>query len=240
MAWFFAESVSKPVHIIAGEDALHITKSLRMSVGERLTVCDSSAVAHDCEIVSVNSADEVLVRVLSSGACENEPAARVTLYQALPKGDKFDSVVQKSVELGVSEIVPIITSRCVSRPNETAAKKKVLRWNKIARQAAMQSRRGIIPTVQPVLSFSEALRRSAGTRGVICYECGGKRLSEILCSDDKEISLFIGSEGGFEESEIRLAQENGAAAATLGKRILRAETAPLAALSVIMFLTGNF
>ncbi len=239
-AWFFADEVTKPVHIITGEDALHITKSLRMAAGERLTVCDSGRIAHECEIESISSPSEVIARVLESLPCENEPSTRVVLYQALPKSDKLDSVVQKSVELGVSEIVPVITARCVSRPNDAAAKKKVERWNKIARQAAMQSRRGIVPSVQPVMSFQQAVQRSVGTRQVICYECGGERLSELLCSEDKEISLFIGSEGGFEEAEVRFAEKNGAKAATLGKRILRAETAPLAALSVIMFITGNF
>lgn len=238
MAWFFTDTVTAPIHTISGEDALHISRSLRMNVGEELTVCDSKRVQHDGVIETI-TADEVYVKILNSHPCLNEPKTKVTLYQALPKGDKMDFIVQKAVELGVSEIVPIITSRCVSRPDEKSLKKKTERWNKIALQAAMQSRRGIIPTVQQAMKLTAAALRSNGTKTVVCYEMGGEPLGKLVGIEDTEISLFIGSEGGFEQSEIDLIVEHGGKAATLGNRILRAETAPLAAMSVIMFLTGN-
>lgn len=238
MAWFFSENVSLPVHTITGDDALHISKSLRMTAGEELTVCDADRVQHDCVIESVSSG-EVTVRVLFSHPCENEPEARVSLYQALPKGDKMEFIIQKAVELGVSEIVPVMTARCVSRPDEKSLKKKLERWNKIALQAAMQSRRGMIPRVLPIMKLQDAAERSRDTRCVVCYELGGEPLGRLVSCGDREVSLFIGSEGGFESSEIDYIIGCGGKAATLGKRILRAETAPIAALSVIMYLTGS-
>ncbi len=238
MAWFFAENITAPLYTIYGEDAAHIVKSLRMTSGEKLTVCDKNSIQHDCVIESADVA-AVTVRVESSHKCENEPDRRITLYQALPKGDKMDFIIQKAVELGVSEIVPVITARCVSRPSEKSAKKKLERWNKIALQAAMQSRRGIIPKVLPILKLNKAVEQCKDTCTVVCYELGGKPLGELVSCGEKPISLFIGSEGGFEQSEIDCISEYGGSAATLGKRILRAETAPIAALSVIMYLTGN-
>lgn len=237
MAWFFSENVTSPNHIITGEDAQHIIKSLRMKAGEELSICDGSKIQHDC-IIEDFSGGTVEVRVKASYPCKNEPQTKVTLYQALAKGDKMDFIIQKSVELGVSEIVPILTARCVSRPDEKSMKKKLERWNKIALQAAMQSRRGIIPMVKPVIKLSEAAEK-AGKSAIVCYELGGKPLGELVESRQSEVSLFIGSEGGFEKSEVELILNKGGSAATLGNRILRAETAPLAALSVIMYLTGN-
>ena len=237
MAWFFSDSVTTPLHTITGEDAQHIVKSLRMKVGEELSICDSRKIQHDCIIESINGS-AVDVKILDSYPCKNEPHTKVTLYQALAKGDKMDFIVQKSVELGVSEIVPVLTARCVSRPDEKSMKKKIERWNKIALQAAMQSRRGIIPTVKPLMKLSDAARKAASS-AVVCYELGGKPLGELIERRENELSLFIGSEGGFESFEVEEILENGGSAATLGNRILRAETAPLAALSVIMYLTGN-
>ena len=122
MAWFFADSVNTPVHTITGEDAVHITKSLRMKQGEQLTICDADEMRHDCVIETI-SGGAVEVRVVESYPCNNEPTTYVTLYQALAKGDKMDFIIQKAVELGVKEIVPILTDRCVSRPDEKSAKK---------------------------------------------------------------------------------------------------------------------
>ncbi len=237
MAWFFSESVTSPVHVITGEDAQHITKSLRMKIGEELTVCDKDKVQYDCIIEAIDPG-AVEVRVKDSYPCKNEPDRKITLFQALTKGDKMDLIIQKAVELGAGEIVPILTARCISRPDEKSMRKKIERWNKIALQAAMQSRRGMIPTVRSVMTFSQAAA-IAGSNAIICYEMGGEPLGNLIKDDNSEISLFIGSEGGFEESEAALLIENGGRAATLGNRILRAETAPLAALSVIMYLTGN-
>lgn len=237
MAWFFAESVTNPLHTITGEDALHITKALRMKSGEQLTLCDSQGIRHDCIIESI-SGGYVEVKVLESYPCENEPDTEVILYQALTKGDKMDFIIQKAVELGVKEIVPVLTDRCVSRPDEKALKKKLERWNKIALQAAQQSRRGIIPAVLPMMKLPDATKR-AGSSAVVCYELGGSPLGELVAARQDKVSLFIGSEGGFERHEVDKIIAEGGVCATLGSRILRAETAPVAALSVIMYLTGN-
>jgi len=237
LAWFFSDIVTVPFHTISGEDAQHIIKSLRMKTGEELSICDNNMIQYDCVIKSINGST-VDVEILNSYPCKNEPNTRVTLYQALAKGDKMDFIIQKSVELGVTEIVPIITARCVSRPDEKSLNKKLQRWNKIALQAAMQSRRGMIPRVKPVMKLDEAAK-AAGSSAIVCYELGGRPLGELTKKRTSEISLFIGSEGGFESSEIQTIIEMGGSAATLGNRILRAETAPLAALSVIMYLTGS-
>ncbi len=237
MAWFFSDTVLSPLHIITGENANHISRSLRMKKGEELTICDSAGIRHDCTIESIDS-DAVTVRVESSYPCENEPDTNVVLYQALPKGDKTEFIIQKAVELGASKIVPVLTSRCISRPDEKSMKKKLERWNKIALAASMQSRRGNPIEVMPLMTFEEAAKQ-AGDTAVICYELGGSPLGELPQLKRRNISLFIGSEGGFEKDEVELILKNGGSAATLGNRILRAETAPLAALSIIMYLTGN-
>lgn len=239
-AWFFTEEeIDTNKYIITGENAKHI-RVLRMRNGEELTLVTPLGIQHDCVIADVNQT-QVVVDVLGSHPCENEPDVFVTLYQALPKGDKMDYIVQKCVELGVSRIVPVMSSRCVSRPDEKSLKKKTARWQKIALQAAMQSRRGIIPEVCQCVSLKQAAELTGeNDKTVFFYELGGDSVKNILADKPKTIGMFIGSEGGFEESEAELVLSNGAVAATLGKRILRAETAPLAALSVIMYQTDNF
>ncbi len=241
MAWFFTQdNISGDRHIITGEDAKHISKVLRMNRGEELTLVTPDLTQCTCEVFSINS-DSVTVEVLKRKKCENEPNVFVTLYQALPKGDKMEYIIQKCVELGVSRIVPMITSRCVSRPDKKALVKKRDRWQKIALQAAMQSRRGIVPEVCPCVTFPAAAEDTRqNEKTIVFYEMGGEHINNILTSPVKSIGMFIGSEGGFEQSEVDLLVKHGATAATLGKRILRAETAPLTALSVIMYQTGNF
>lgn len=241
MDWFFVDNIGKTgdTFLITGEDALHITKSLRMSVGEVLTLCDSNKNEHVCKIEHINS-EGVLVRICTTEECTHEPSIRVTLYFALTKGDKPETVIQKCVELGVSQIVPVLTDRCVSRPNRASADKKSIRYNKIALQAAMQSRRGIIPKVKPLKDLKAVLPElSSFDKIILFYEGGGEPLRSLITPEDKNIAIFIGPEGGFEEREVELLIQNGAKTATLGKRILRAETAPLAALSALMFHTGN-
>ncbi len=236
MPWFFVdEEINSKKYNLSGENARHISRSLRMKAGERLTLLSPSKTQHDCEISAV-TADIVEVAVVDSKPCENEPEAEVVLYQALPKGDKMELIVQKCVELGISKIVPVISARCVSRPDKKALEKKRIRWQKIAREAAQQSRRGIIPEIAGALSFKEALEdcRDNGVN-LLFYELGGKSIKTVLKNRPKKIGFFIGSEGGFEQAEAEAALKNGIETATLGKRILRAETAPIAALSIIMY-----
>ena len=236
MAWFFSESeIHGDTYRLSGENEKH-ARVLRLRAGEEVTVVTPSGEQCTCAY-----AEDGSLAVQSRRPCQNEPDVFVTLYQALPKGDKMDTVVQKCVELGVSRIVPVLSARCVSRPDEKALRKKRERWQKIALQAAMQSRRGIIPAVGECLTFREAVMQSReNERNLFFYELGGAPVSAILTQKPQTLGMFIGSEGGFDPAEAALAQENGAAAATLGKRILRAETAPLAALSIIMYQTGNF
>lgn len=239
-AWFFTdEEINTSKYMITGENAKHI-RVLRMKNGEELTLVTPNGIQHDCAVAGVNQ-NGVEVDVKESYPCRNEPDVFVTLYQALPKGDKMDYIVQKCVELGVGRIVPVMTARCVSRPDEKSLKKKTARWRKIAAQAAMQSRRGIIPEVGECVSLKHAaMLTRENDKTVFFYELGGESVKDILAEKPKTVGMFIGSEGGFEEAEAELVLSNGGVAATLGKRILRAETAPLAALSIIMYQTNNF
>lgn len=235
--FFVDEEIESSEYSLFGEDGRHIAKSLRMKQGENLTLCSPSGTVHNCVVEKVEG-DFVGVRILSSEQSEAEPSVKVTLYQALPKGDKMEFIIQKAVEIGVTEIVPVISSRCVSRPDQKSLSKKLLRWQKIAKQAAMQSGRGIVPKVKDAVPFEKGVENAKGEK-VIFYELGGESVKDILSDKQKEISIFIGSEGGFSGDEVDLVLKNGGRKATLGKRILRAETAPLVALTVIMYETNN-
>lgn len=225
--------------VLDGEDGRHIERSLRMSLGEEIAVCDSLENEHYCKIINIQNG-VVTAEILYSQPCKNEPSVKVTLYQALTKGDKMDMIIQKAVELGVTGIVPVLTKRCVSRPDEKSLAKKCLRWQKIAQQAAMQSHRGIIPVVEKPVDFKKAIEKSReNQKNILFYEKGGEKLSDCGLKNVKNLGVFIGSEGGFDPEEVSDFLEYGGNTATLGKRILRAETAPLAALAVIMYETGN-
>ena len=240
MAWFFSDTdITTDRHTITGGDAAHISRSLRMKPGEALTLCTPDGRRHECEITSV-SAESVEVRVMSSTVCEQEPTVKVSLYIALMKGDNFDDVIQKAVELGANEITPFISARCISRPDEKSLGKKLQRWQKIADNAASQSRRGILPKVNPCIDIRDIPAAAAGCdRTIVFYECGGEPLRALIPPKVERIALITGAEGGFEESEIEALKAAGTSVATLGKRILRARTAPIAALCAAMLLTGN-
>lgn len=237
-ALFFADKIEK-VHTLYGEDASHIARSLRMTVGEIVTFCTPDGMCHDCEITNI-SKSEVDFKVVNEYICESEPSIEVTLYQALTKSDKMDLIIQKSVELGVGRIVPVITDRCVSRPDAKSMDKKIERWQKIAKNAAMQSRRGKVPMVMPLLTLENAAKdASALEKAIVYYEKYGENTNSLITVDTKSLGIFVGSEGGFSEDDIRLLEDNGISCASLGKRILRTETAPLAALTIIMYITEN-
>ena len=240
MAWFFADTeLTTEEYTLTGEDAAHIARSLRMKVGEALTLCTPDGRRHECEIIAV-ARDEVTVRILSSTDCEQEPTVDISLYVALMKGDKLDDVIQKAVELGVHDITPFLSARCISRPDEKSLVKKQQRWQKIADNAASQSRRGILPQVRPCIDVSDIPQTAKGCeRAIVFYECGGEKLGSLIPADIGSLALITGSEGGFEEAEIAMLKEAGVEVATLGKRILRAQTAPIAAISAAMLLTGN-
>lgn len=240
MPRFFAEHVAGDTITITGADAAHIGRVLRMGVGDALIVCDTTTdIEYVCSIAVIEPAAVHLV-VDESRRCAAEPTVRVHLYQALPKADKMELILQKAVELGVSEITPIQTRRCISCPDEKSLRKKTERWNKIAYEAAKQSGRGKIPVVHETLSFQAAIAQAAGAPlSVLFYELGGESLKTLLHACPAEVAIIIGAEGGFDENEVAFATGQGVKTATLGKRILRCETAPLCALSVMMFETGN-
>ncbi len=239
MPRFFCEDIENDIINLCSEDARHVSKVLRMKIGETITVCDTKGNDYECEITGFDEG-EVLLKTVSINKTESEPSAKITLYQAIPKGDKFDLIVQKAVELGVHEIVPVSTARCVSKWEAKSQHKKISRLQKIANSAAKQCGRGIIPNICEQLSFSEAIKQmQSHKKAVIFYEKHGTRLNDIIDCDCADIAIMVGSEGGFEESEIDLAQKNSIAIATLGKLILRCETAGLTAISIIMNITKN-
>jgi len=211
---------------LVGSDADHITRSLRKHPGDTLTVCDMSRREYTCEIESVGSS--VTAKVLSESPALSEPPYTAVLYQALVKGDKFDTVVQKAVECGVSVIVPVLTERCTVRRDKKGIENKLTRWRRIAVEAAGQCGRGILPEVRDMLTFSEAVREGGKAEcPLFCYEGDGtKPLPALLKGETpRTVSLMIGPEGGFSASEVKAAEEAGMVAVGLGRRILRTETA---------------
>lgn len=224
---------------IEGSDARHMTRVLRMKPGESVVLCDSAGTDYDC-VIEQASAERVVCRVRGQSPSAGEPSAAVTLYMALPKSDKLEFIIQKAVELGVSRIVPFVSARCIAKPDGTG--RKAVRWRKIAAEAAKQCGRGRIPEVADVVPFAEAVRQAAQAEtALFFYECeremplrsliGGKTL--------RTVSLMIGAEGGFSLEEAGQARAGGLNSVSLGKRILRCETAPLAALAAVMYESGN-
>lgn len=239
MPRFFTNEIDENNITLTGSDAVHVGHSLRMKPGEPLTVC-CGGIDYNCEISEITS-DTVYLSLKEKVVCAAEPNIEVTLFQAVPKMDKLEYIIQKSVELGVSRIVPMLTRRCVSRPDERDFAKKLARLNKIAAEAAKQSGRGIIPQVTPIVSYKKALEMMKELdRNVLLYEEeGGVSFGEVDLTGAKTVGLVIGSEGGFDREEAEACTAVGAAQVWLGKRILRCETAPITALSILMFLTNN-
>lgn len=219
---------------IVGEDAHHIARSLRMAAGDEITVCDMQGNEYTCKISSFNEDKEVIAEILSQKKSENEPDTFITLYQALPKGDKLDTIIQKAVECGASKIVPFQSERCVVKIKNDAEDKKRERRQKISSEAAKQCGRSVIPEVSLPISYKDALTDAQNSDLILfCYEGDGTvPLGQILKNTfskqnnpPKSISVFIGSEGGFSIKEVEQAKESGAVMTGLGKRILRTETA---------------
>jgi len=230
---------------IVGEDAHHIARSLRMAVGDRVVVCDMQGNEYDCVISSFLDDREVYLKIEKTSPPQNEPPCRVTLYQALPKADKLDTVIQKAVECGVFEIVPFESERCVVKAKADAEERKRERRARIAAEAAKQCGRSRIPEVSRTLSFEEMLKSaSSASIPLFCYEGDGtvplgkvlnEHLSELKAN--ATVSIVIGSEGGFSQKEVAQARECGMICIGLGKRILRTETASGFVLSCIVCKT---
>lgn len=226
--------------IIQGGDVNHIRNVLRMKPGQELSVSNGrDGKEYRCAIHSFTE-DSVVCQLRFVKEENMELPARVHLFQGLPKADKMELIIQKAVELGACRITPVAAKRCVVKLDEKKAAARTARWQAIAEAAAKQCRRGVIPEVTEVMSFARAVRLAADMDvKIIPYELaeGMAKTRELIDSlrEGQEIALFIGPEGGFEESEIQLAMENGIIPVTLGKRILRTETAGMTVLSWIMY-----
>lgn len=244
MPRFYVEDCSDAQEQIAitGEDVNHIRNVLRLSVGDALTVCDGKGKEYTCSIAAVEK-DVVYAKIEDINQNAAELPCAITLFQGMPKSDKLEFIIQKAVELGAAEIVPVMMKRTVVKLEDKKKAKKLERYQAIAESAAKQSGRGVIPKVSEFRSFRDALAR-AGEFDVLLlpYESaeGIAYAREVIAQAadlpaGSKVAVFIGPEGGFAQEEVAAAQEKGAKVITLGNRILRTETAGLAVLSILMF-----
>lgn len=234
-------NLSGRVAVLRGKDAEHV-KVLRLKIGEKVVVCDGQGSGHICAITCIDDSGVYaeLVETVPSAA---EPSVRCTVLAAMPKGEKADYIVQKCTESGASEFVFFPSERCVSRPDARSMDKKITRLQRIAEEAAKQSGRGVIPSVSVVSGFAQAISVAiANELPLVMYETGERQtLREALqtASDFKSVAVMTGPEGGFERFEVDLCVSAGMKCCSMGPRILRCETAPLTALTAIMYATGN-
>ena len=238
---FFVEtsSVQDGIIHLSGADVNHMKNVLRMRPGEPVQIQDGQGITYTCRISGYEDREAIL-EILETRTADTELPSALYLFQGLPKGDKMEWIVQKAVELGVGEIIPVLTRRCVSRPDPKSFEKKRVRLARIAAEAAKQSGRGRIPQVREMMDLRPALEEMAARPGaMLFYERSTAPMREVLDRIEGEASLLIGAEGGFDESEVELALSMGIPSLTLDPRILRCETAPMAALSVLMYHTGN-
>ena len=243
MARFFVETLPEDQKflVLEGENARH-ARVLRLKNGEAVTVCDGNGIDYSCTVSDVSEGRISLV-VQSVDPSLSEPPVLATVYMGYAKSDKLEHVIQKATELGASRIAALPCARCVARPDEKSLQKKLERWQKIAASAAEQSGRGRIPEVSTLPSFHAMLQEASKAElSVLFYENERARTfrSAIEAGAFHTAALVTGPEGGFELSEVQKAEEAGLQICTLGTRILRCETAPLCALSALMYAAGEF
>lgn len=225
---------------ITGKDVNHIKNVLRMRIGEEVSVGNGiDGKEYRCAIDSFEE-DSVVCKLLFIKEDGVELPVKVTLFQGLPKADKMELIIQKAVELGVHEIVPVATKRCVVKLDAKKEASKIARWQAIAEAAAKQSKRAVVPQIKPVMSMKEAIQAATQMEHrIIPYELaeGMKKTREIFeaFQPEAQVAVFIGPEGGFEESEVEAAKAVGVEPVSLGKRILRTETAGFTVLAWIMY-----
>ena len=243
MVRFFVEpeELNRDDLVLTGENAQH-ARVLRLKAGEEVLVCDAQGMECLCQVTGFEPG-QLYLSVVERRASETEAAVKVSIYMAFPKADKLEHVIQKATELGAYEIVAFPSGRCISKPDEKSLKKKLERWQKIAASAAEQSGRGLVPQVIALGSYQEALKRAAqADKALMFYE--NERATTLRMALEtgsyQTVSLLTGPEGGLEEKEVAQAQKAGLQVCTLGKRILRCETAPLCALSAVMYHVGEF
>ena len=231
-------AVSDGIITVKDGDAFHIARSLRMAVGDEITVCDGEGVEYSCRLTHIRD-DECLCEIKSSCIASTEMGIDVTLFMAYPKGDKLETVVQKAVELGACRIVPFESSRCIKRPKAEKAEKTTERLNRIAHEAAKQCGRARLPEVSVPVSFSEMVKIAAESQlALFCYEAESETTLKSVFEDAADISsvaVVIGCEGGFSQEEARACTEAGMKSVSLGRRILRCETAPAYVLSALSY-----
>lgn len=238
MQKLFVDFIPENKIVLNARQSRHVAKALRMKKGDMLTLSCQDGGNYGCIIEDITK-ESVILSLCYRQADNSEPTVKVTLYQGVAKGDKMEDVIQKCTELGVTAVCPVLTRRSVSRPDEKAAAKKQARYQTIALEAAQQSGRGIVPEIKKMTALSEAVKADDSRLKILFYEGGGDKLKDIVTAGIGSVSIYIGPEGGFEKEEVELLKQNGAVTATLGPRILRTQTAPVAALSAIMLLTDN-
>ncbi len=250
MYHFFVEpyQVHEDIIEILGGDVNHMKHVLRMKVGEEITVSDGFGHEYFCKIQAL-SEDSVQAAILEQREVSVELASKLVLFQCIPKGDKMELIIQKAVELGASAIVPVASKRCVVKLDAKKEESKRKRWQAIAESAAKQSGRAIVPEVMPMVNFTQALKQAEALDvKLIPYECadeilGGEQVTAMektrkylsAIQRGQSVAIFIGPEGGLEKQEVESAMASGVQPVSLGKRILRTETAGLCILSVLMF-----
>lgn len=243
MARFFVtpDQIRQNTINIYDGDVNHIRNVLRMRVGDELSISDGEGTDYHCTIQSLDK-DIVVCNIENSWKSYSELPVKLYLFQGLPKSDKMELIIQKAVELGAFEVVPVSTSRSIVKLDDKKAAKKIARWQQIAESGAKQSGRAIIPVVKEPMTFKQALAYAKELDAVLIPYEKAEGIEEtraiietLKTSQVKSVGIFIGPEGGFAENEVELAMEAGAKPITLGKRILRTETAGLTTLSILMF-----
>lgn len=240
------DQLNRDIIRISGDDYNHIRNVLRMRIGEKVLLCDGSDKEYEACIDGFSDDNEqaVLLKITDVFGNARELPAKLILFQGYPKGDKMEQIVQKAVELGAFEVVPVMMKRCVVKLDDKKATKKVERLNSIAESAAKQSKRGIIPKVREVMSFDQTLEYAKSLDCVIIpYECADgmdySRKILKMAARKGSVGVFVGPEGGFEVSEIENLKSIGGNVITLGHRILRTETAGMTVLSILMWLMDD-
>lgn len=224
---------------IVGDDARHISRSLRMAVGDEITVCDTEGYEYISLLTKIRD-DRCDAKITEKTISQREPKSRISLFMAYPKSDKLETIIQKAVELGACEIIPFESSRCIKKPKADKAAERGARLSRIAEEAAKQCGRAILPSVSLPISFDEAIRSAKSAElAIFCYEGGGtvslKTILDECKQPPKSISIIVGCEGGFSPEEAKSAEDAGLKMANLGPRILRCETAPDYCLSAISY-----
>ena len=240
MANFYIDKndITENCATITGEEAQHISRVLRMKKGDNVTLCDGEGMFYEATLTDFSD-KSVVAEITSSRRAETEPEVKLTIFQGVPKNPKLETIVQKLTEIGAVRIVPVDTKRAVAKLDKSA---KVDRLRKIAREAAKQSKRGIVPEVMDAMSFKNAVKRAReADLSIIAYEEEVETSLKMALAGKtpKTVSVMIGPEGGFEKDEVEFARENGLISVTLGKRILRTETAPLVISAAVLYELGE-